>query len=147
MIASTTLLNRPGTDLADIDGVHAVTDVTGFGLLGHLREMCEGSGVAAVLERDAIPVFAGARRLAEDGVRTGASGRVWASVGDFVTPPDSWPDAERDLLCDPQTSGGLLVSCAPERADEVLALFRRHGHQAATVIGRIEAGQPGISLA
>tara|TARA_R110002073_G_scaffold3282_5_gene22140 strand:- start:7356 stop:8408 length:1053 start_codon:yes stop_codon:yes gene_type:complete len=146
MIASTTLLNRPGTDLAGIDGVHAVTDVTGFGLLGHLREMCEGSGVAAVLTRDAVPVFPGARRLAQDGVRTGASVRVWASVGDFVTAPNNWPDAERDLLCDPQTSGGLLVSCAPERVDEVLALFARHGHEAATVIGRIEAGKPGIAL-
>lgn len=146
MIASTTLLNRPGTDLAAIDGVHAVTDVTGFGLLGHMREMCEGSGVAAVLTRNAVPVFPGARRLAQDGVRTGASVRVWASVKDFVTPPANWPDAERDLLCDPQTSGGLLVSCAPERADEVLALFTRHGHDAAAVIGRIEAGQPSISL-
>ncbi|WP_417493852.1 selenide, water dikinase SelD, partial [Maricaulis sp.] len=146
MIASTTLLNRPGTDLAALDGVHAVTDVTGFGLLGHLREVCEGSGVAATLKRDAIPVFPGARRLAETGVRTGASVRVWASVGDFVTAPDDWPDHERDLLCDPQTSGGLLVSCAPDCVADVLAVFARHGHEAATVIGKIEAGKPGINL-
>ena len=123
-----------------------MTDVTGFGLLGHLREMCEGSGVSAVLTREAVPVFPGARRLAQEGVRTGASVRVWASVKDFVAAPEGWLDAERDLLCDPQTSGGLLVSCAPERVDEVLALFVRHGHEAATVIGRIEAGKPGISL-
>lgn len=147
MIASTTLLNRPGTELAALEGVHAATDVTGFGLLGHLREMCEGSGLAAVVDRAAVPVFDGARRLANDGVRTGASVRVWASVGDFVTAPASgWSDAERDLLCDPQTSGGLLVACSPDSVEQVLATFARHGHGAASVIGRLEAGAPGIAL-
>tara|TARA_R110000868_G_scaffold6550_2_gene37002 strand:- start:78553 stop:79605 length:1053 start_codon:yes stop_codon:yes gene_type:complete len=146
MIASTTLLNRPGTALAGMAGVHAVTDVTGFGLLGHLREMCEGSGVAAVIERKHVPVFEGARRLVQDGVRTGASGRVWASVSDFVEVPPGWHDVDRDLLCDPQTSGGLLVACAPEAAGAVLACFHEHGHAAATVIGRMQAGKPAIAL-
>ena len=145
MIASTTRLNAPGAELSSIAGVHAVTDVTGFGLLGHLAEVCRGSGVAARIRRAEIPVFAGARRLAKDGVRTGASPRNWASVAAIIDPPADWSEADRDILCDPQTSGGLLVSCAPESVDDVLALFRRHGHDAAA-IGEIGAGTPKISV-
>ncbi len=146
MIASTTRLNTPGADLGSIAGVHAATDVTGFGLLGHLAEVCRGSGVSARIDRSAIPVFDGARRHAEEGVRTGASGRNWASVSAMIDPPADWSDADRDLLCDPQTSGGLLVSCAPEAAAEVLALFRRHGHDNAAVIGIVTAGKPVIAV-
>ncbi|MFC2953628.1 selenide, water dikinase SelD [Marinicaulis aureus] len=146
MIASTTLLNRPGADIAEIDGVHAMTDVTGFGLLGHLSEMCRGSGVAAAVEESAVPMFDLARALLYDGVKTGASGRNWESVKDWVEAPAGWAEQSRDMLTDPQTSGGLLVSCAPDAADEVLASFRRHGHASATVIGAIREGSPSIRI-
>ena len=144
MIASTTKLNTPGPDLGGMDGVHAATDVTGFGLFGHLAEICRGSGVGTVLDRSAVPIFDGSRRLAAVGVKTGASARNWTSVSDIIDPSTEFSDAERDLFCDPQTSGGLLVSCAAERADDVLALFRKHGFDDASVIGSITAGPPCI---
>ncbi|PWE17182.1 selenide, water dikinase SelD [Marinicauda salina] len=146
MIASTTLMNTPGADLAELDGVHAATDVTGFGLLGHLSEVCQASGVRAVVERAAVPVFDGARRLAGEGVRTGASGRNWTAVSPLVETPSDWNDLDRDLLCDPQTSGGLLVSCAPEAVDAVLEVFARHGHESAAVVGKIAQGAPTIAV-
>lgn len=143
MIASTTLLNRPGTELARLAGVHAMTDVTGFGLLGHLSEMCRGAGLGARLDRAAIPVFPGARRLVAEGVRTGASARNWASLADMVE--GALSEAERDILCDPQTSGGLLVACAADTVEAALAIFERHGHDAA-VIGEMTAGPARISV-
>ncbi len=143
MIASTTRLNRPGTELARLDGVHAMTDVTGFGLLGHLAEMCRGAGLGARVDRAAVPVFPGARRLAAEGVRTGASGRNWASVSAMIDADLS--EAERDLFCDPQTSGGLLVACAPGVAGEALAIFKSYGHDAA-VIGEMTRGPARIKL-
>lgn len=146
MIASTTRLNTPGAELGSIVGVNAVTDVTGFGLLGHLAEICRGSGVAARVERQRVPVFASARQLAAQGVRTGASARNWTSLEGLIDPPADFTDADRDLLCDPQTSGGLLVSCSPAAVGAVLALFRRHGHVDAAVIGEISAGTPGIRV-
>ncbi|WP_375206384.1 selenide, water dikinase SelD [Hyphococcus sp.] len=146
MIGSTTLLNRPGADIAEIDGVHAMTDVTGFGLLGHLAEICRGSGVAAAVEESAVPVFDLARDLLQEGIKTGASGRNWNSVKQWVEAPADWPEMSRDMLADPQTSGGLLVSCAPEAADAVLTAFRRHGHGAATVIGAVTDGAPKIRI-
>ncbi|MAW79488.1 MAG: selenide, water dikinase SelD [Parvularcula sp.] len=146
MIGSTTLLNRPGADIAEIDGVHAMTDVTGFGLLGHLAEICRGSGVAAAVEESAVPVFDLARNLLQEGIKTGASGRNWNSVKQWVEAPADWPEMSRDMLTDPQTSGGLLVSCAPEAADAVLTAFRQHGHGAATVIGAVTEGAPKIRI-
>ena len=146
MIGSTTLLNRPGADIAEIDGVHAMTDVTGFGLLGHLAEICRGSGVAAAVEESAVPVFDLARNLLQEGIKTGASGRNWNSVKQWVEAPADWPEMSRDMLTDPQTSGGLLVSCAPEAADAVLTAFRHHGHGAATVIGAVTEGAPKIRI-
>lgn len=146
MIASTTRLNTPGAELGAIAGVHAVTDVTGFGLLGHLAEVCRGSGVSAAVDRAAVPIFPGARRLAREGVRTGASGRNWTSVSAIVDPPADFSDADRDLLCDPQTSGGLLVACAPDAAAEVLALFRRHGHADVAIVGKAGSGAPRIAV-
>lgn len=145
MIDSTTRLNTPGAALAGMVGVHAVTDVTGFGLLGHLSEMCRGSGLAATVEADSVPVFEGARRLASDGVRTGASGRNWESIAGMVDAPGLDAPA-RDLLCDPQTSGGLLVACDPAQAAKVMALFNEHGHENAAVIGRMQAGSPAIAV-
>jgi selenide,water dikinase len=146
MIASTTRLNTPGTALADIDGVHAATDVTGFGLMGHLTEMCLGSGLRAVLERDRIPVFPGARALLGEGVKTGASGRNWTAIDRQISTPHGLSEFDRNLLCDPQTSGGLLVSCRADCVDEVLALFQGEGHADAAVIGRMENGPAQIDL-
>jgi len=146
MIASTTRLNTPGSELAGMEGVHAATDVTGFGLLGHLSEMCRGAGVGGVVEAGRVPVFAGARRLAEAGVKTGASGRNWDSVKEFVRLERALSDAELDILCDPQTSGGLLVSCAPEAIERVLGVFASHGHAGAAVVGRMEAANAGVRV-
>lgn len=143
MIASTTLLNRPGTALARLGGVHAMTDVTGFGLFGHLAEMCRGAALGARLQRGAVPVFEGARRLAAEGVKTGASGRNWSSVAALVDA--DLTDAERDIFCDPQTSGGLLVACARDDVAAALAIFQRHGH-ACAVIGEMTAGPARIRL-
>ncbi len=146
MIASTTLLNHPGADLSTISGVHAVTDVTGFGLLGHLSEMCAASGVGASVDESAAPVFDIARSLLADGVKTGASGRNWNAVKDRVDAPAGWAETSRDLLTDPQTSGGLLVSCSPESANAVLTLFRKHGHDSAAIIGDVRAGPARVQI-
>jgi selenide,water dikinase len=140
MIDSTTLLNTPGADIAAIEGVNAATDVTGFGLLGHLLEVCRGSSIGAEIRERAVPIFPGAEALAKDGLKTGASARNWASVADAVDAPANWPQHRRDLFSDPQTSGGLLVSCAPNAADAVLQCFASHGHSGATVIGRTVEG-------
>ena len=144
MIASTTLLNTPGTELSAMDGVHAATDITGFGLIGHGSEVARGAGVSIVIEKARVPVFKGARKLADEGVKTGASGRNWDSVKHMVS--GELTQVERDLLCDPQTSGGLLVSCTPDVADDVLALFARHGHGSAAVVGRVEDGPAGVRV-
>jgi selenide,water dikinase len=146
MRASATLLNTPGAELASIAGIHAATDVTGFGLLGHLAEICAASRLGAVLDESAIPIFAGACALADTGVKTGASGRNWESVKSIVDVPASWDAVTRDLLTDPQTNGGLLVACAPDAAGDVLGVFKRHGHEHAAVIGRIEAGRARIRV-
>lgn len=143
MIASTTRLNRPGSELARLDGVHAMTDVTGFGLLGHLAEMCRGAGLGARVDRGAVPVFPGARRLVAEGVRTGASGRNWESVKDMIDA--DLTAADRDIFCDPQTSGGLLAACAEDAVEEAKAIFARHGHDAA-VIGRMMSGSSRIRI-
>lgn len=147
MIASTTLLNTPGTELSAVTRVHAATDVTGFGLVGHLLEVCRASGLGAEIDAGAVPVFEKARALAQAGVKTGASGRNWSSCAAKVDAPDGWGDAERDLFADPQTSGGLLVTCAREVAQKVLDIFAAHGHAHAAVIGRMVQGAPRIRIA
>jgi selenide, water dikinase len=143
MIASTTKLNTPGPDLAALPGVHALTDVTGFGLAGHALELARGAGCEVQIAWAAVPVFDGVRALAAQGLVTGASGRNWAGYGDDVVLPAAFAAEERALLTDPQTSGGLLVSCAPEAVDAVLATFGRHGFGEAAVVGRVAAGQAG----
>ena len=144
MIANTTQLNTPGPMLACLDGVHAVTDVTGFGLLGHLMEVCMGSGVQAKVEFSALPLLARAREFANDGYITGASGRNWASYGQDVRLAAGLGDIEKALLTDPQTSGGLLVSCAPDTVTEVLSIFLQQGFSHVSVIGEVVAGEPAI---
>ena len=146
MIANTTQLNTPGPVLACLDGVHAVTDVTGFGLLGHLMEVCKGSGVQARVEFSALPLLGRAREFADDGYVTGASGRNWASYGQDVQLADGLGDVEKALLTDPQTSGGLLVSCAPDTVTEVLSIFLQQGFSHVSVIGEIVEGDPAIAV-
>ena len=126
--------------LAVIAGIHAMTDVTGFGLLGHLLEVCRASKLAAELDLARLPLLPAARALAEQGVNTGAAGRNWASYGPEVALPEALPAWQRNLLCDPQTSGGLLVACAPAEAARVLRLFHERGYADAAVIGAMAAG-------
>jgi selenide,water dikinase len=146
MIASTTQLNTPGPRIAQLAGVHALTDVTGFGLLGHLLEVCKGSKVAATIDWKRVPLLSGVRELVQQGHKTGASGRNWSGYGALVN-LGSYGDLEQALLTDPQTSGGLLVACAPEVVDQVLALFRADGFGQAAVIGEVLAGAPGVKIA
>ncbi len=140
MVEATTKLNAVGAELAEIDAVHAMTDVTGFGLLGHLLELCRGARLSAELCWADTPRLPGAEALAAAGVRTGAATRNWASYWDAVRLPAGAPDALRDLLCDPQTSGGLLLSVAPPAAAEVLETVRAAGFAQAAVIGRLGTG-------
>ncbi len=140
LIASTTRLNTVGADLAETDGVHAMTDVTGFGLLGHALEMARGSGLGIELDAGAAPLLDGVEALARDGVRTGASGRNWASYAEAIALPSGFDDWRRDLLTDPQTSGGLLVAVAAEAAEATLATIRAAGFDQAAVVGRVVEG-------
>ncbi|HCE08451.1 MAG TPA: selenide, water dikinase SelD [Oxalobacteraceae bacterium] len=147
MIENTTKLNKPGKALSDLAGVHALTDVTGFGLLGHLLELARGSGLTARLDMAQIPLLPNVQQLAEKGFITGASGRNWAAYGDDVGLGDAITPVQQMLLTDPQTSGGLLVSCDAGIVDEVLALFRREGFADAAVIGGMETGPARIDVA
>lgn len=140
MIAATTQLNTAGADLADIAGVHAMTDITGFGLLGHLLEITRASKLSSRVELGRLPLLPGVADLAEAGNITGASDRNWMSYGSEVQIARGIPDWRRALLTDPQTSGGLLVSCAPDARDAVLATFRRHDFGDATEIGQLQPG-------
>ena len=146
MLASTTQLNTPGPALAELDGVHAITDVTGFGLVGHGLEMARGSGLAMAIDWNAVPLLPGVVALAEAGFSTGASGRNWQSCAEEVALPSGFRASDQALLCDPQTSGGLLVSCAPDSVAEVLALFARHGFDQAREIGQALPATSGARL-
>jgi len=145
LIASTTQLNTPGMRLAGLPGVHAMTDVTGFGLLGHLMEVCRGSGVRATVRWNAVPLFTAAAELAAAGYVTGGSTRNWKGYGSLVD-LTAHGKVEQALLTDPQTSGGLLLACAPDAVDEVLGIFRAEGFSSAAVIGEIASGPPGITV-
>ena len=146
MIATTTQLNTPGPRLAELRGVHALTDVTGFGLAGHLLEICRGSNVAAQVEFDALPLLSEARAWAEQGVATGASARNWASYGAQIELSPHLAPWQQALITDPQTSGGLLVACAPDAVDDVMAEFRNGGFADARPIGKLVAGTPRLEL-
>jgi len=141
MIATTTKLNTVGRELSARDDVHALTDVTGFGLLGHGLEVCRGSGVGAEVRFGDVPLLPGVAALAQAGVRTGASGRNWESYGAGVRLPEGFATWKQDLLTDPQTSGGLLIAAAPDTAGEVLALVHAAGFETAAVIGRTIEGE------
>ena len=149
MIETTTKLNTAGPDLAALDGVHALTDVTGFGLAGHALEMARGARCDIVLDWAGVPLLPGVRELAAQGFVTGASGRNWAGYGAEVVLPAGFGAVDQALLSDPQTSGGLLVACAPAALDAVMAAFHRHGFAGAAVVGSVAAadGAPRLRVA
>jgi selenide,water dikinase len=146
LVANTTRLNKPGIALAALEGVHALTDVTGFGLAGHTLEMARGAGLQAVIDWPQVPLLPRVAEMAVEGFVTGASGRNWAGYGAEVRLDAALPAVAQDLLSDPQTSGGLLVSCAPDSVPQVLAMFHEQGFEAACVIGRMEAGPAGLRV-
>ncbi|MDB5999380.1 MAG: selenide, water dikinase [Rhizobacter sp.] len=146
LIRTTTQLNKPGIGLAEMPGVHALTDVTGFGLAGHTLEMARGAGLTAVIDWASVPLLDGVAAMAAEGFVTGASPRNWAGYGAEVRLAEGLPAVAQSLLSDPQTSGGLLVACDPASADEVLRLFRDGGFDRAAVIGRMEAGPAGLRV-
>lgn len=146
MLDTTTLLNRAGVQLAAMHGVHAMTDVTGFALLGHLLEICRGSRLGAEIAFNSLPLLPSALKLAQDGYSTGAAERNWKSYGDEVDISPALEEWQRKLLCDPQTSGGLLVACAPECIDDVLVALASEGCASACVIGSITEGTPRIRV-
>jgi selenide,water dikinase len=146
MIASTTQLNRVGAEFPEFPGIHALTDVTGFGLLGHALEMCRGAGLSLDIRWGGLPIFPAAAHLAEAGVGTGASQRNWASYGANITLPTGMPEWQRTLLCDPQTSGGLLIACASHESAAILDLLNRRGFTHAAVIGEFRAGPAHINV-
>ncbi len=146
MIASTTRLNTPGRALSELEDVHALTDVTGFGLLGHTLELARGAGLTARLRWSQVPLIAGVRELAADGFVTGASARNWAGYGRDVRLDAAVGPLAQALLTDPQTSGGLLVACAPAALERVMAAFRREGFDDAAVVGELAAGTPCVEV-
>jgi selenide, water dikinase len=146
MIELTTQLNLPGEALARAGGVHAMTDVTGFGLLGHLLEMCRGSSLGAHIESGRLPLLRGVLELAREGITTGASARNWQSYGSDVRLAPPIDSALRAILTDPQTSGGLLVACAPAAAASVLEIFHQLRFERATLIGRFVGAEAGIEV-
>ena len=146
MIDVTTQLNLTGTLLSGMDGVHAVTDVTGFALLGHLLEICRGSNLEASIEFSKVPLIDVASKLAQAGYATGAAARNWNSYAHEVMVGQGIAEWQRKLLCDPQTSGGLLVSCAPEIAGEVLKAFHDDGFNHARIIGSVSNGYPRVNV-
>lgn len=146
MMASMTLLNRIGQVLARDDAVHGMTDVTGFGLLGHSLELARGSGVSLEISYERIPFLLHAKGLAEAGYATGASARNWSSYRDQVVLPPGLRGWQRSLLTDPQTSGGLLVACAADRAESIRATIRTEGYSRAEIIGSITLGDPIVRI-
>ena len=146
MIAATTKLNTPGTRLGELEEVHALTDVTGFGLLGHLLEIAKGSKAGAVIDWKSVPLLPQALEFAREGIVTGASARNWTGYGARVKLGSGIGDAEKAILTDPQTSGGLLVACDAAAVDKVLEIFRADGFDRATVIGEIVAGPSEVSV-
>lgn len=146
MIASVTLLNKIGAVLARDPDVHAITDVTGFGILGHGLEMARGSGLSLTIDRARLPLFGEAEALARKGFVTGASTRNWDSYGESIVLPDGLDLWQRQILTDPQTSGGLLVACAPHRADEIQQTILASCYPSARIIGHAESGPAQIKV-
>ncbi len=146
MLRWTTQLNTPGCAFASMDEVHAVTDVTGFGLAGHLLEICRGSQLGATLKFSQLPLIDEAIRHAKAGIVTGASARNWSGYGSQITLAPELAEWQQKILADPQTSGGLLVACAPAAADAVLAKFKQEGFESAAIIGEMLSGIPRVTV-
>ena len=146
MLKSAIKLNSAGADIAKIDGVHAITDITGFGLCGHLYEMCKGAGLGATLQWERLPFLEGAIDYAQKGYNTGAANRNWDSFDKHITTWGGIETWQKNLLMDPQTSGGLMIACAPAAADEVLALFKQNGYRYASVVGELTEGEARVTL-
>jgi selenide,water dikinase len=146
MVDSTTRLNAVGYELASVAQVHAVTDVTGFGLLGHGLEMCRGSGLRARIRFDAVPLLDNVADLARIPYRTGAAVRNWSSYGQEVAHAAELADWKRDLMCDPQTSGGLLVAVAPDGVEQVMKQLHTAGFDRAAIVGELREGTAGIDI-
>lgn len=141
MLSNATKLNTPGPELAELSGVHALTDVTGFGLAGHALEIARGANLTAHIKWSDVPLLPEVSSLIKKGMVTGASGRNWDGYGKEITMEAGLPSDCQTLLSDPQTSGGLLVCCSPEAVPEVLAVFKRHGFNEAAVVGHIDQAQ------
>jgi selenide,water dikinase len=146
MLATTTQLNTPGLKFAELPGVHAMTDVTGFGLGGHLLEICRGSRLGGSVRFNDLPVLPEALSWAREGIATGASGRNWTGYGHEISCPGDLPSWQRNLITDPQTSGGLLVACSPDVADEVLRIFASEGFTHAAKIGVMTPGEVVLTI-
>ena len=146
MVATATQLNAVGAQLGKHPAVHAMTDVTGFALLGHLLEICRGSSLQAEINFADLPILTEALNLAELGYATGAAERNWSSYGSEVIVEEGLHEWHRKLLCDPQTSGGLLVACSPEIAESILTLFHDSGFQDARVIGKLAEGEASVRV-
>ncbi|MGL4666956.1 MAG: selenide, water dikinase SelD, partial [Saezia sp.] len=146
MLKWTTTLNKAGAKVAQIDGVHAMTDVTGFGLAGHLLEMCRGSGLQAIVPFFKLPFIEEALKLAQQGISTGASTRNWHSYGEHIRLPEHAQVWQEKLLSDPQTSGGLLIACSPASMPQVQAAIEAVQGQAGTLIGALQAGPPEVKV-
>ena len=144
MVSSMTLLNKIGTNLGNNDNVHAMTDVTGFGILGHGLEMAQGSNVEIAIHYSKLPFLNNAEALAKEGYFTGASHRNWDSYGENIVLPNNFPDYKRYLLTDPQTSGGLLLSVAPEDAEDIVYYAKENGYPLSTIIGKVREGKPKV---
>jgi len=146
MLASMTLLNKIGTELGRDKDVHAMTDVTGFGIIGHTLEMARGSGLGARIDFNALPLLAYALTLARRGFVTGASKRNWESYGQDVVLPQGLAGYERDLLTDPQTSGGLLLAVKAQAAQRIIDFARNLGYPYAAQIGEMCKGVAGVEI-
>jgi selenide, water dikinase len=147
MVESMTLLNQIGADLAKDPSVHGITDVTGFGLLGHALAMARGSNLALTVRFNDLPFLIEAKSLAQQGYVTGASKRNWASYSQSVTLPPDFPEWSRHLLTDPQTSGGLLIACDPTQAADAVRAITHRGYARCCVVGYAAAGTPSVTIA
>lgn len=146
LIDSTTRLNTAGAGLAELDAVHAMTDVTGFGLLGHALEMCRGAQLAARLQFEQLPWLGEARALAAEGVQTGASARNWQACRPQASVAAGLAAQAQTLVTDPQTSGGLLIACAEDAVAQVLTLLQAEGFGQAACVGRLHAGPVHVAV-
>ncbi len=146
MVESMTLLNRIGADLAKDPGVHGITDVTGFGLLGHALTMAHGSNLALTVRFNDLPFLIEAESFARRGYITGASKRNWASYSQSITLPPDFPEWRRHLLTDPQTSGGLLIACDPNLAADAVRAITHRGYARCSIVGHAAAGVPSVTI-